>query len=294
MPTAAFQVPARADAFDAALEGLTRLNVRLLEGAGYPPLYSAGVRYRKEPREVWRHVGHVYTEGWGDCEDLAAWRAAELRLSGEDNAARVATYKSGVRRYHAVVLRGDGSIEDPSKRLGMKGPGTMDPQLLGECAGLADALLGEDEDEDQGGDEGGDEGGDGDPGGQEDPQAEQDPGEDPGPAPQAAVMRDPTPRESRVTTDIKPSRGGYRAVARVPLKTGRALVTASSVFPTQAAARGAALRLASKALNSRVAQALIPPQARMALAVVQNKQARAIARGIARGAGRLFRRRRRK
>lgn len=84
-----------------------------------PLLYEAGVSYRDEPRDVWRHAIDVSTEGWGDCEDLAAYRAAELRFSGEDDAARVAVYQSGPGRYHAVVARGDGSIEDPSKVLGM-------------------------------------------------------------------------------------------------------------------------------------------------------------------------------
>jgi hypothetical protein len=46
-------VPARADAFEAALEGLTRLNEGLMQrGAAIPPLYEAGVRYRDEKRDV--------------------------------------------------------------------------------------------------------------------------------------------------------------------------------------------------------------------------------------------------
>jgi hypothetical protein len=116
---ATFRVPAREDAFAAALEGLTRVNEGLMQRQAIPPLYQAGVRYKDEPRDVWRHALDVLGEGWGDCEDLSAYRAAELRHTGEDPAAAVNVYKSGPSRYHAVVLRGDGTIEDPSKVLGM-------------------------------------------------------------------------------------------------------------------------------------------------------------------------------
>jgi len=125
---AIFRVPVRPAAFEAALEGLTRVNEKLmtdpsLGGPSIPPLYSAGVRYKNEPRDVWRHAADVSAEGWGDCEDLSAYRAAELRVSGEDPKAYVTTYESGPNRYHAVVARGDGTIEDPSRVLGMGAPG---------------------------------------------------------------------------------------------------------------------------------------------------------------------------
>lgn len=116
---AVFRVPSREDAFTAALEGLTRVNVGLMEREPLPPLYQSGVRYKDEPRDVWRHAVDVAGEKWGDCEDLAAYRAAELRVSGEDPAASVYVYKSGPSRYHAVVQRGSGELEDPSRALGM-------------------------------------------------------------------------------------------------------------------------------------------------------------------------------
>lgn len=267
MTTAALSVPPRSWAFDAALEGLTRVNERLLSGGAFPPLYSAGVRYRTEPREVWRHAADVLGEGWGDCEDLAAWRAAELRVSGEDPDAAVATYKSAPRRYHAVVLRGDGSIEDPSRQLGMKGRTKMhddddalegDPETLAYCEGLADTILGQEPDY-----------------GYDDPYAY------PEPEPEAALVPDPVPHEPyRVLTDARPSRGGWRGVARVPLRTGRALITASSSYGTQARAAKAALRLATRALDSPFAQRLLPPPAKLALNLIKSKTARNIARRI--------------
>src|SRR5262245_53395466 len=114
-----FRIPARAEAFSAALEGLTRLNESLMHRERVPPLYQAGVVYKDEPRDVWRHALDVAGEKWGDCEDLAAYRAAELRVSGEDPGAAVTVYQSGPNRYHAVVGRGDGTMEDPSRVLGM-------------------------------------------------------------------------------------------------------------------------------------------------------------------------------
>jgi hypothetical protein len=116
---ATFRVPARADAFEAALEGLTRVNEGLMQRETIPPLYEAGVRYRDEPRDVWKHAIDVGHDKYGDCEDLAAYRAAELRHTGEDPGAYVTTYQSGPNRYHAVVGRTGGLVEDPSRVLGM-------------------------------------------------------------------------------------------------------------------------------------------------------------------------------
>jgi len=137
------RVPARGRAFEAALEGLTRVNVGLMcgddgpEGVGLPSLYESGVRYKNEPRDVWRHAVDVAREGWGDCEDLSAYRAAELRVSGEDPDAAVSLYRSGPNRFHAVVRRGDGTYEDPSRVLGM-GAGKM-PRLSRRSANVVGA-----------------------------------------------------------------------------------------------------------------------------------------------------------
>lgn len=282
MPGALFQVPARAAAFNASLEGLTRLNEHILQGAAMPPLYSAGVVYRKEPREVWRHAADVYAEGWGDCEDLAAWRAAELRTTGQDPRAAVVTYKSGPKRYHAVVARGSGAIEDPSRVLGMRAPtaapatvrdlpleGTIMTDVpIYRMEGLCAAVLGEEGDE---------------------PEDMED-------EPAAAVVNDPIPPEEgmqdEVTTDVRPTtaRPGFRAVARVPLtKPGRALVTASSRAATPDAATAKALNLASRALDSPYAAALLPPGAKLALNLLRSPQGRAIARGAFKFGKRLWR-----
>lgn len=83
-------------------------------------LYESGVRYsRDDATEEWLPIPILYQRGVGDCEDLAAARAALLRFTGEDPDARAFAYRSRPNTWHAVVMRGDGSIEDPSARLGM-------------------------------------------------------------------------------------------------------------------------------------------------------------------------------
>lgn len=110
----------------AAAEGLrmisqAQLAQRRREGRPLPALYLSGVRYHSErrPNEEWQLPLQTLGRGWGDCEDLAAWRAAELNLAGE--LARVVIVRTGPNTEHALVRRGNGQLEDPSKRLGMKG-----------------------------------------------------------------------------------------------------------------------------------------------------------------------------
>jgi len=92
--------------------------VRDLRTTPRPPLYAAGVRYtRDDPGERWQLPSETAARGGGDCEDLASWRCAELRLTGE--SCRVVVKRTGPTILHAVVERADGSIEDPSRRLGM-------------------------------------------------------------------------------------------------------------------------------------------------------------------------------
>lgn len=114
--------PTRSD-LRAALAGLVARNELVLRADPHAPrLYQSGVVYRQEPRgqENWRTLPELLVAGWGDCEDLSAARAAELRVSGEDPDAIGDVYRSGQRAWHAVVRRGDGSVEDPSLHLGMR------------------------------------------------------------------------------------------------------------------------------------------------------------------------------
>jgi len=118
-------LPSRADVYGAALEGLVKVNELILDKRpDLPPLYAAGVRWRNIPHENWRRADMIAGSGWGDCEGIASWRAAELRrgrgVYGEfDPGARVNCYHTGRKKYHAIVMRGDDTIEDPSVVLGM-------------------------------------------------------------------------------------------------------------------------------------------------------------------------------
>ena len=115
-----------------ALNAMVRANLRYIgaeryQGRTVPLLYSSGVRYREEPWnargariEEFADIPTVYARKWGDCDDLAPIRVAELRAMGEPAKIRISwkTLPSG-RLFHVTVRRGDGSIEDPSKILGM-------------------------------------------------------------------------------------------------------------------------------------------------------------------------------
>lgn len=117
-------VPASSATLSAALEGLTALAYQTLERGSFRPLYFSGVKYKPEPRiggrrkEEWWTPDRIMKEGWGDCEDLAAWRAAELRQKGIP--ARAVAKRTGRKMFHAVVLWPNGTTEDPSRVLGMK------------------------------------------------------------------------------------------------------------------------------------------------------------------------------
>lgn len=123
------------------LEALVSMDERYLRAHPQTPrLYDAGVRWQAEgknectgrPAEEWDAIPIVLERGWGDCEDLAAWRAAELRVRDGFPRARAFAVRSGtmhvagigtVGLIHILVSR-DGScrldaIEDPSQRLGM-------------------------------------------------------------------------------------------------------------------------------------------------------------------------------
>lgn len=131
------------------LRVLVEHNIRLLKRERLPLLYASGVRYEREPpgTEQWRAADRILADGFGDCEDLAAWRAAEIAVHGisavgsNDRDRRETTQRevgyagdflvrdvaAVLRRieenqYHVVVQYFIGGIryeDDPSLRLGM-------------------------------------------------------------------------------------------------------------------------------------------------------------------------------
>jgi hypothetical protein len=108
---------------DASLEAVTRLNEALIKSGKIPTFRSAvdRVRWQPEPpgQEHFDHGGIVLGRGWGDCDDLGPWHAASLRATGEDRGARSVVKRSGPKRWHAVVERSNGTIDDPSREAGM-------------------------------------------------------------------------------------------------------------------------------------------------------------------------------
>jgi len=144
--------PAHFAPLQIALEGLTKINEwhirRNLKRAAkgletpIPPLYASGVVYKEDPpgEENWKDCWACLRDGWADCDRLAAWRTAELRAMGIGaepvlkwqwipRAAMIALgypakllgSSPGVWMVHCLVRFPDGTIEDPSKILGMGG-----------------------------------------------------------------------------------------------------------------------------------------------------------------------------
>lgn len=95
---------------------LTRVNL--------PRVYDADVIWMQEPNAgLYEEIADCLTvvrRGWGDCDDLVPWRIAELWLSGEDPKAAPKVYQRAEDDLiHTEVRRGDGSVEDPARYLGM-------------------------------------------------------------------------------------------------------------------------------------------------------------------------------
>ncbi len=115
----------RKDALDAALESVTRatepLVARKLVPTAMTAIRAGKLKWKPEPPGD-EHFDLPFTtlaRGWGDCDDLAPHHAASLRATGEDPGARAIVQKSGPNRWHAVVERSSGSIDDPSRAAGM-------------------------------------------------------------------------------------------------------------------------------------------------------------------------------
>jgi hypothetical protein len=119
--------------FATVARGLTEMAVLvnrayLRLNPGTPELFRSGVVYQNEPLglpDELVDVPTVISRGWGDCMHLCAWRVAELRERGEAANVRFVWNRMVIesqpaRLFHVQVRRGNGSIEDPSRILGMK------------------------------------------------------------------------------------------------------------------------------------------------------------------------------
>ena len=247
---AVLRVPMSAAAYAAGVEGLTRINEKLLQqDPSIPKLYNGKIRYRKEPNDVWRHVVDVASSGFGDCEDLAAYRAAELRNAG-DAGAYVGVYKSGPRRYHAVVVHGNGKVEDPSRRLGMGAKTKQQQTRIAKMNGIGLARFCRRRHKvARIGSEGA----------------------------WSSIGEDPMPNNDRLTFDLYKSGKGWSGIVRVPtmLSSGASkVVTAvtgkTSPSATKAQAAKKAVNMASKLANNKMLQSVMPPQAQAAMAILRS------------------------
>lgn len=127
---------------DIALAATVIVNLHQMRSRQLPPLYASGVRYQRErclvssvPETCERFLSaeQLLRERVGDCDDLASYLAAEKIHTGEDPGARAIALRVG-RGYHAVVRCGDGTLEDPSVRLGMPYSARAHSQLMAAFA----------------------------------------------------------------------------------------------------------------------------------------------------------------
>jgi len=115
------KLPDHAELVNRVLDGFVQASQLLVEAGLVPPdpLDVPGIEYRMEPpgEEDWKLAVNVIRDGWGDCEDLAMWRAGGMRATGQDPGAKVVVVQTGEHKLQAVVQLSDGSLSDPSKDL---------------------------------------------------------------------------------------------------------------------------------------------------------------------------------
>jgi len=253
---ARINIPVSAAAYAAAIEGLSNLNQHVIRSGGfdYPSIYRAGIRYRRESKDIWRPINEVYKSGFGDCEDLAAARVAWLRERGE-KGARVGVYQSGPKRYHAIVIRGDGSREDPSKALGMNSKPKRIRLRRRNCRPI--------------------------------------PGR---PGAWVAVGEDTAPAVKSITFDLYRSGKGYSGIVRMPLADGKSAIFAKTTPTSEAkgvqaakqATAAKSIRLAAKIATNPAVQALLPPQAALAVKALKSPLGKLATKGTVSAFKKLF------
>lgn len=121
-----FNVPSPVDvqALNIFCRCLCAYNVKWLrEHPETPPLYQSGVRYVEQPIgvEQFKPIPLVLAAGQGDCNQLAPWRAAEIRVRNGIKALPEVK-QMGPKLFHVFVRLPNGEVEDTSARLGMAVP----------------------------------------------------------------------------------------------------------------------------------------------------------------------------
>lgn len=106
------------------VRALTALNMLYLRAHPRAPLlHQSGVRYETQPGgcERFLTIPRIIAAGSGDCDQLAPWRAAELRVR-YGIRAMPEVKRMGPNLWHVYVRLPDGRVEDVSARLGMPVP----------------------------------------------------------------------------------------------------------------------------------------------------------------------------
>ena len=113
------------------LHALCCINFEYLKQYGAPPLYRSGVRYDNAHagKKEWQDILKTLQLRKGDCKDLACWLVAEHWLQGMRSRCFIKYRMRPFRKpdgtmarfslYHVLVERPDGTLEDPSIKLGM-------------------------------------------------------------------------------------------------------------------------------------------------------------------------------
>lgn len=115
-----YKVPAQ---FDQDPNAVALISYLRKAGAPGNVLAYAEDVIRASNGERFRDIGQIIANGGGDCDNVACWRAAELRNLG----IKVNPYITWRQRpdggytYHVIVRYSDGTSEDPSLLLGMGG-----------------------------------------------------------------------------------------------------------------------------------------------------------------------------
>jgi len=117
--------PVQVRELDVLVRALCALDVLYLQkNPNTPPIYKSGVRYGSQDHgfEKFRTIPQILAaDGTSDCDQLAPWRAAELRVRHGINAIPKVV-RISERLFHVYVLHPSGRAEDVSAHLGMKIP----------------------------------------------------------------------------------------------------------------------------------------------------------------------------
>lgn len=110
-------IPTDAETMESALEGkITESRQQWRDNPSWKTLYETRIRYQRQPPpERFQSSAETRAKGHGDCDHFTVDRVAELRERYGEDDARPYIYQTGPSTWHAVVRRGDGTIEDPSK-----------------------------------------------------------------------------------------------------------------------------------------------------------------------------------